>query len=110
MENIEYYNKRWGEDEGRMDRAYDRFRNLCPILSTNCEEKEKKAKMLILRGIAGIMVQTKDIHDVEMDEDITESCKDLNKHLYNISKKYSMDLRPNEWSSERSQIERALIN
>ena len=110
MENIEYYNKRWGEDEGQMDRAYDRFRNLCPILSRNCEEKEKQAKILILRGIAGIMVQTKDIYDVELDHDITRSCKDLNMHLYNISKKYSMDLRPNEWSSERSQIERALIN
>ena len=110
LENIEYYNMIWSEEGGRVDKVFDRFRNLCPILSDNCEEKEIQGKILILRGISSIMDRTKKIYDVELEIEITSSCKSLNNYLYEISNYYSSGLESQEWSWEKSQIEQARID
>jgi len=110
-ETLDYYNELWGGDESKIREAYNRFRDLCPIMSSGgCEEKEVKVKIIILRGIADVMFYTKKVYDNTLDIDITKSCKNLNEHLYAIHQYYSRDLNVSKWDSEKRQIESAHID
>ena len=108
--NLDYFSVLWGEDNGKIGKAYERFHNLCPNMSEDCSDQEVQVKIIVLRGIANVMVYTIKAYDNNLDIDIRRKSRDLNNHLYESSLYFSRDLSTNQWNSEKNQIDRAHIN
>lgn len=78
---------------GRIEDAFKNYKFLCPILSNNCEYKEKELKDLLVSSATEIMQFTEQEYLNNTDKDICMQLEQINSNAARIIDNYSVGLQ-----------------